>query len=156
MIPDSPTWLLKHGKINEAKHYLFDAIHVNGQSSQLDNDLDILLENQIGAYAKEIKHQNWWSLWCNRKETILLIALHTAWAVDVTNYNGMLLNIRVFGREYLTINTIICGFCEIIGVLIAWGIIMKQNKRKFLCSGLFNVMAGLLSFIGFALPNNSK
>lgn len=85
----------------------------------------------------------------------MTLALHTAWAVDVTNYNGMLLNIRVFGREYLIINTVVCGCCEIAGVLIAWFIVMVSD-RKFAYSGAFNIIAGILSFLGLAFPSARK
>lgn len=155
-IPDSPKWLLAHGEIDAAKNCLFYAIGVNKRSSRLPSNFDSYLQLEAAAYSKAPKPENWQSLWSTKKQIILMCALHTAWAVDVTNYNGMLLNIRVFGREYLMINTVICGCCEIVGVLTAWLIIMKANDHKFLCSGLFNVIAGILSFLGLAFPDTRK
>lgn len=155
-IPDSPNWLLAHGKIDEAKDCLLYATRVNKRHSYLPTNFDSFLQLEAIAHSKAPKPQNWHSLWSSKTQIILMIVLHTAWAVDVTNYNGMLLNIRVFGRQYLIINTIICGLCEIVGVLTAWFIVMYSHHHKFLCSGLFNVIAGLLSFIGFAFPDTRK
>lgn len=156
LIPDSPKWLLKHGRIDAAKNCLLHAIELNDRRTKLPNNFDSFLQMEAAAASKEPQPDGWLSLWSNNREIILMFALHTAWAVDVTNYNGMLLNIRVFGRDYLMLNTIICGFCEITGVLIAWFIVMNVNKHKFLCSGMFNVIAGALSFLGFAFPDSCK
>lgn len=155
-IPDSPKWLLQHGEINAAKNYLFYAMRVNKRSSCLPTNFDSFLQLEAAAYSKAPKPDNWLALWSTKSQILLMFALHTAWAVDVTNYNGMLLNIRVFEREYLIINTIICGVCEIFGVLTAWFIIMHSHNHKFLCSGLFNIIAGILSFLGFIFPSTCK
>lgn len=155
-IPDSPKWLLAHGQINAAKDCLFYAMRVNKRSSRLPANFDSFLQLEAAASSKAPKPDNWQSLWSSKTQIILMFALHTAWAVDVTNYNGMLLNIRVFGREYLIINTIVCGICEICGVLTAWFIVMHFQNHKFLCSGLFNIFAGMLSFLGFAFPSSRK
>lgn len=155
-IPDSPKWLLAHGEISAAKNYLLHANQVNKRSSHLPSNFDSFLQLEAAALSKAPKPDKWRSLWSSKNQIILMIALHTAWAVDVTNYNGMLLNIRVFGREYLIINTIVCGICEIVGVLTAWLICMNAHDHKFLCSGLFNVIAGILSFLGFAFPPTRK
>lgn len=155
-IPDSPKWLLAHGEINAAKNQLFYAIRVNKRSAYLPKNIDSFLQLEASASLKTPKPDTWTSLWSSKIQIILMIALHIAWAADVTNYNGMLLNIRVFGREFLIINTIICGICEIVGILIAWLIIMHCQNHPFLCSGLFNIIAGMLSFLGFAFPTTRK
>lgn len=155
-IPDSPKWLLAHGEIGAAKNCLFYAMQVNKRTSRLPSNFDSFLQLEAAAYAKAPKPDNWQSLWSSKTQIIMMFALHTAWAVDVTNYNGMLLNIRVFGRNYLIMNTIVCGFCEILGVLTAWLIVMNAKNHKFLCSGLFNVIAGILSFLGLAFPSTRK
>lgn len=156
-LADSPQWLLKHGQIDEAKRFILDAIEINKRHTpQTINNLDMLLDGEAAQLQKQPQSANWWSLWRNQQQTILTLALHIAWAVDVTNYNGMLLNIRVFGRDYLTWNTAICGACEIIGVLIAWLIVIKGDSYKFLYSGSFNIAAGCLSFLGFAFPADRK
>lgn len=156
LIPDSPKWLISHGKLSAAKDQLLYAMRVNRRSEHLPLNIDSFLQMEAAATAKTPKPDGWPSLWSNKKQIVLMIALHTAWAVDVTNYNGMLLNIRVFGRDYLIINTIVCGMCEIAGVFCAWVIVMNVTKRKFLCSGLFNIIAGSASFLGFAFPDSCK
>lgn len=156
LIPDSPKWLLKHGEIDAAKSCLLHAIKLNGHTTKLPNNFDSFLQMEAAAYAKEPNPDAWLSLWSSRKQILMMFALHTAWAVDVTNYNGMLLNIRAFGRTYLMLNTVICGISEIIGILIAWHIVMNVRNHKFLCSGAFNVIAGALSFLVFLFPESRK
>lgn len=155
-IPDSPKWLLAHSKIDAARNQLLHAMRVNKRSDRLPSNFDGFLQFEAAAMAKAPKPDNWPSLWSSKVQIVLMIALHTAWAVDVTNYNGMLLNIRVFGRNYLVINTIIAGLCEIAGVFCAWLIVMNANKRMFFCSGSFNIVAGAASFLGFAFPSSCK
>lgn len=156
-ITDSPQWLLKNGRIDEAKKYLLEAIRINKCATpQSIADLDALLKGEVLKLQKQPEPSKWWSLWSSRRDIILMLALHIAWAADVTNYNGMLLNIRVFGRQHLILNTVICGFCEILGILIAWLIVMKGDTRKFFYSGTFNVVAGCLSFLAFTFPNDRK
>lgn len=156
LIPDSPKWLIAHNKLSAAKTQLVDAMRVNNRTDELPSNLDSFLQLEASAAAKVPKPDNWPSLWSSKKQIVLMIALHIAWAVDVTNYNGMLLNIRVFGRNYLIINTIVCGVCEIAGVFCAYFIVMNATKRKFLCSGLFNVIAGAASFLGLIFPSSCK
>lgn len=155
-ITDSPKWLIAHGKIGAAKNCLLYAMRVNKRLDRLPSNFDSFLQLKVSAAIKAPKPDSWQSLWSSKIQILLMIALHTAWAADVTNYNGMLLNIRVFGRDYLIINTIICGLCEITGVFCAWIIVMNAKNRKFLCSGLFNIIAGVASFLGFAFPNSCK
>lgn len=156
LIPDSPKWLLAHNKLGAAKVQLLDAMRVNNKSEELPSNVDSFLQLEAAAVAKLPKPDTWPSLWSSKKQIVLMIALHTAWAVDVTNYNGMLLNIRVFGRDYLIINTIVCGVCEIVGVFCAYFIVMNATNRKFLCSGLFNIIAGAASCLGLIFPKSCK
>lgn len=156
LIPDSPKWLIGHNKLSAAKTQLIDAMRVNNRTDELPSNIDSFLQLEAAAAAKAPKPDNWPSLWSSKKQVVLMIALHIAWAVDVTNYNGMLLNIRVFGRDYLIINTIVCGVCEIAGVFCAYFIVMNATKRKFLCSGLFNMIAGAASFLGLVFPSSCK
>lgn len=108
-IPDSPRWFLKRGRVDEVKNILLEASTVNGRNAFILPSLECRISEQSAAAMKEPAPLGWWSLWDNRKNVIIMIALHTAWAIYVTNYMGMLLNIRAFGREYLDINTVIAG-----------------------------------------------
>lgn len=155
-MPDSPKWLLSHGKLTSAKKYILYAIEVNKKASNLPSNFDSFLQQEATRFSKEPSPAKWQSLWSSKTQIIVLLALHTAWAVDVTNYNGLLLNIRVFGRNNLIMNTILCGICEILGVFAACLIVLNSHKHKFLYSGLFNVISGTLSFLGFAFTSTCK
>lgn len=108
MIPDSPRWLLRHGRIEETKKCLQQAESVN-KTTNITEDLEQRLNNQITATLKEPAPAGWWSLWKGPKALTTMIAVHCAWAIYVTNYNGMLLNVKAFGRDMLSINTILLG-----------------------------------------------
>lgn len=47
--------------------------------------------------------------------------------------------------------TLRSGFCELLGVLIGLTLILR-TERKWLWAGLANVVAGLVTFGSFALP----
>lgn len=108
-IPDSPRWLLKRGRVSEVKEILLEASTVNKRNAFILPSLECRINNQYPAAMKEPPQSSWWSLWDNRKDMIIMICLHTAWAIYITNYMGMLLNIRAFGRDYLDINTVTAG-----------------------------------------------
>lgn len=155
MIPDSPRWHLRHDNIDNVKNILLNAAKVNDRLYLVPHNLDHQINVQAAANLKTID-ANWWSLWPDRKSIITMVMLHTAWAIYVTNYNGMLLNIRAFGRDFLTINTVMAGLSEIFGVLLAWLFIMKASSHKWYLTGFLNIGTGILSCFGFFLPETRK
>lgn len=120
-IPDSPRWLLAKGLIKETKQILYQSIEFNGRRHLIPNDLDDRLHHQLILNSNQIESGRdvrgggapqiggWLSLWKGKKNIIYLLAAHIAWAVCVTNFNGMLLNTRNFGAEYLYGNVILMG-----------------------------------------------
>lgn len=108
-IPDSPRWLLKHGYVDEAKAVLLESIAANNRKYIIPVDFDDRLKQRSNEMEKEPVPLGWWSLWVGPKAIVTMIAVHTAWAIYVTNYNGMLLNIRAFGRDYIYVNTMVAG-----------------------------------------------
>lgn len=176
LIPESPRWLLRHDRPTEAKLVLVAAAQHNGRSAaELPDDLDERLRLTGIAWTKVQETPSWWSLWRSdaatpamaRSRVLWVIAAHVAWPVYVTNYNGMLVNVKAYGREFLSVNTAVlgtrmsvgcliswfllilsvapAGFCELLGVLIGLTLIMRA-ERKWLWAGLANVIAGLATF----------
>lgn len=146
-IPDSPRWWLMRDEIVKAKNILLAAAEYNDRRKSVPKDLDYRLRAQAALSLLNRPTSSWFSLWSDGKSVVLMIALHTAWAVYVTNYNGMLLNIRAFDRKYLMPNTIIAGLSEIVGVLIAWIFIVKMPNSKWMCTGMFNIFTGIISSV---------
>lgn len=155
-IPDSPRWLIRHGDTKNVKKILLNAAKVNDRQYLLPQNLDHLINVQTAASLKIIETANWWSLWPDRTSIVTMVMLHTAWAIYVTNYNGMLLNIRAFSRNFLAANTIAAGLSEIFGVLLAWFIVMKMSRNKWYWTGIFNIFTGILSCFGFFIPDTRK
>lgn len=108
LIPDSPRWFLSKGRVDEAVSIIEHAVSVNNSKISVP-ELRQRLINHIGLSSKEAPPAKWHSLWNDRRVVLQIIAIHIAWAVYVTNYNGMLLNVKAFGREYLSLNTVALG-----------------------------------------------
>lgn len=155
-IPYSPRWLLRKGKIDEVKSILVEAAESNGTLEMVPADIEGRLKLQAAHILKEPTPLNWMSLWDSRRSIVLMTALHTAWAIYFITYNGMLLNIRVFGRAFLLPTTISAGVTEILGVLIAWFFVIKTPNRKWYFTGLFNIITGFLSCLGLLFPATCK
>lgn len=155
-IPESPRWLIKKGRVQEAKEVLIQAAEMNGNISEIDQiELEKKLEVQSAAVMNEPKEPSWWSLWENKKVKKNLILCHLIWSIYIIIYYGMLLNIRPFGRDYLKINTAIAGMSEIIGTFIGWSLILFTS-RKWLWAGLFNIGAALIGLSANLIPKTGS
>lgn len=108
-IPNSPRWLLKHGYIEEVVKILKRAVYVNNRGDLINNDLRQRLNAQMNSDMKEPPPTEWRSLWTCSRTVSYMIAVHIAWAVFVASFNGMLLNVKAFGREYVPVNTFVFG-----------------------------------------------
>lgn len=82
---------------------------MNNRKLVVPIDLDERLAEKAIDMTKEPESLGWWSLWMGPKAMVTMVALHLAWSIYVTNYNGMLLNVRAFGRQYLYVNTALAG-----------------------------------------------
>lgn len=109
IIPDSPRWLIRKGHVEETKKVLLQCMRVNRHEYKLPSEADYRLAGLAAAMKKEPPPAPWIDLWKGQRAAFTMIALHIAWPVYVTLYMGTLLNIKAFGREYLTPNTIIMG-----------------------------------------------
>lgn len=65
----------------------------------------------------------------------------------------MILNIRAYGRDHLSINTIAIGFSEITGVMIGMYLIL-YTRRRWLWSGCLSISSGILAYFTWLIPSN--
>lgn len=151
-IPDSPRWLLKHGRVREAKMYLLDAARCNGTEDCISSDFDQQLKTFSEVAVEQPDPDPWWSIW-DKGFSKNLVCVHTAWAVFYTVYYAALVNITAFGREHIQINTVIAGASEMFGCFVGLFLIM-YTKHKWLWTGLFNVFGGLVAFTAWWIPPN--
>lgn len=102
---------MKMGRLEEAKAVLFDGVRYNGGDQSVPKDFEDRLIRECTSSDKAALSiaPSWWSIWKGAKAARTVIAVHVAWAVYVTNYNGMLLNVKAYGRDQLSYNTIIFG-----------------------------------------------
>jgi Sugar (and other) transporter len=110
LIPNSPRWLIKKGRIREAKEVLLNAARINGKTDFTEANLEKQLQIQAAAVLEVPPEPSYWEMW--RGQAKNLTAVHLSWAITIVTYYGFLLNIRNFGVQYLEENTIICGETE--------------------------------------------
>ncbi|XP_059610465.1 organic cation transporter protein isoform X1 [Phlebotomus argentipes] len=152
-IPDSPRWLIARNRITEAKAILEEAVRINGKQNALPRDLEHLLQVQAASCLEGPPPPNWWSLWEGHRAKRHMISIHLIWSIYIVTYYGMLLNIRVFGREHLEANTIVAGVCEIVGTFIGLYLILNTT-RKWLWTGIWNVAAGIAACAIWLIPDS--
>lgn len=130
-LPDSPRWLMRHGKLDETKAILLKGASKNKR--QIPSDIDRLLLQQaecmwlivnIHSFHNEIdvvqffcrRHEpppaTWLSIWDGQPKKRYLLACHYAWSAYILLYNSVVLNIRAYGRDHLQINTVAIGMVE--------------------------------------------
>ncbi|XP_062555789.1 organic cation transporter-like protein [Armigeres subalbatus] len=150
-VPDSPRWLLKHGRVREAKGYLLECARFNKTEANIPNDFDHQLKSYSDAAVEQPEPDSWWTIWGEKNRRKNLICVHLAWSLFIVVYYGMLLNIRAFGRDHLRINTVIAGLSEFTGTSIGFALIMF-TKNKWFWTGLFNIAGGLITYCGWLIP----
>lgn len=152
-IPDSPSWLLKHGKVDEAKKVLLYAAKVNG-----NDDIDeIKLTNRLQAMSdkvRDVPEATLLSIWkgpegIKRK----LFAAHIAWSVYLMLHFGLLLYVRAMGRNYLEVNTVVAGVSEIIGTFIGLYLIL-HTTQKWQWASLMNIITSVISLSAIFVPDS--
>lgn len=154
-IPNSPRWLIAHNRVNEARAILVESAAMNQRKHLLPPDLSDLLQNEAKNIQNSPPPPSWWTLWEGKRAVRHMICVHLCWSIYIIVYYGMLLNIRAYSREHLEINTIVAALCEIVGVLSGLTLILF-TRRKWLYTGLFNIIAGMISYSAWLIPSNGK
>jgi len=108
-VPNSPRWLIEHGRIEEAKEVLIQSAQYNERMHLVASNLDELLRQQSIDVKSAPRPAGWWTLWKGQGAVRNMICVHGAWMIYIVTYYGMLLNIRTFSRDHLQINTVVAG-----------------------------------------------
>lgn len=147
--------MIQRGRVLEAKAILQECIEMNGTRHCLPHDIDQQLQLQAMTSIEADPPSGWWSLWKGPRAIRHMICVHLCWSLYIVVYYGMLLNIRSFSREHLEINTIVAGCSEIIGTFIGLLFILTTSK-KWQCTGAFNIIAGLIAYSAWLIPDSSE
>lgn len=171
-IADSPIWHLNRGNNKRAMEIVLDAAIINRKSYVLR--VNLLEEVKIDSCKKQAENASYTDLW--RKDFSNTFFIHIVWGVIITSHNGLLLNTRAFGRENLHRNIMLTGILaglissnrsilifhfsnlgisELIGVTFAFSFILR-NQRKWLWTGLLNIIAGFFVVVLFLTIDERK
>lgn len=105
--------------------------------------------------AADPPHAGWSELWDGNPSKMYILAVHFAWSVYVLNFNCVVLNIRAYGRDHLSINTVAIGFSEILGVFIGIYLVL-YTRRRWLWAGLSGIACGTLAYFSWFIPQTCK
>lgn len=98
---------------------------------------------------------SWCSIWKGKPPKIYLLAVHYAWSVYILLFNCVVLNIRAYGRDHLSINTVAIGFSEILGVCIGMYLVL-YTRRRWLWAGALGIACGCLAYLTWLIPETCK
>lgn len=153
-IPDSPRWLIKHGKVDEAMKVLLMSAKVNGKKDFSKDELERELKSLAIQAENAPPEPSWWSIWDGKfTHKLKLFIAHIGWSVFLMLYFAYLLHVRAMGRVYLNVNTVIAGISEIIGTFIGLYLILNTSK-KWLWTSLLNIAASLIAFSANFVPDS--
>lgn len=153
-IPDSPRWLLKHGKVQEALKVLMVAAKVNEKNDFSEDDLNKQLIELANSMRNDPPEATLLSIWdVPFVIKFRLFVGHIGWSGYLILYYASLLNVRAMGRNYLEINTVMAGISEIIGAFIALYLILNKSK-KWLYTSQFNIATSLIAYSANYVPHS--
>lgn len=152
-IPDSPRWLLKHGRVEEAKKVLLEAAKINRKTEFSEDDLDKQLHVMADTMKDNPPEPSLLDIWKGPPGVIRkLFAAHIGWSIYLMLYFGLLLHVRAMGRNFLEVNTVIAGVSEIIGTFIALYLILNTT-RKWLWASLLNILTSIIALSAIFVPD---
>ncbi|KAG4079449.1 hypothetical protein HA402_005146 [Bradysia odoriphaga] len=153
-IPDSPRWLLKHGRVDEALQVLKNAARVNGKTDFSEDEMYKKLAELAERMRYDPPEPTLLSIWkVPAKIKLRFVVAHIGWSVYLMCYYASLLNVRAMGRRYLQVNTVLAGVSEIVGTFIALFLILKTG-RKWTYMSQLNIALSLIAYSANYLPHN--
>lgn len=152
-IPNSPRWLLKHGRVKEAVDILLDAARINKQEVD-ESKIECELNNLSKIYRNEPEAPSVWSIWeGNYRHKLHLFIAHLGWTIYLSLFFASLLHVKSLGKNYLEINTVIAGMSEVLGTFIGLFFILKTTN-KWMWASIFNIFTSLISVLANFLPHD--
>lgn len=153
-IPDSPRWLLKHGRVEEALNVMLEAAEVNGKTDFDKSELEKDLQDISEALVKAPPEPSLLSIWDgNFQHKLSVFAAHLGWSAFLTLYYASTLHVRAMGRNYLETNTVIIGIAEITGTFIGLHLILNTTRKWFWASAL-NIIAAFIEYSAILIPSS--
>ncbi|CAB3372972.1 Hypothetical predicted protein [Cloeon dipterum] len=141
--PESPRWLIAHGRFDNADNLLKFVANYNGRDLPEDFTTKKPLIASPGSTI------------CQKLPKFRVFCLQIMWIGTVVHYYGALYNIRNVGGPTLPIRTSFAGAAEIIGTVIGLFLLLK-SKHKFGTLSLLLLIGGTSCATSFAIPPNAS
>ncbi|XP_065350422.1 organic cation transporter protein-like isoform X1 [Cloeon dipterum] len=141
-LPDSPRWLIAHGKHKQAENLLRSAAKVNGNI--LPDDFAVSKPDKPATKNDAEKEP---------LEKMKVFCCQLIWISTIVTYYGGLLNFRNVGGTNLPGRTTIAGAAEIVGTMIGLVLVLKSRyKIGFMSFLLF--IGGICCVCSWAITPN--
>lgn len=162
-VPDSPRWHADRGHVHRAMKVINKYLDVD--KKQNDEEFQRELRDKLIDHATKMEKKDppqsfckqiynlWSGPWIEKRN---LICVHLTFSLSIVCFFGMLLNAKSFGRDRLQINTMLMGIGEICGNFIGTYLIMTKGRLKWRYTGVFNIIAAIISFCAWLVPPASE
>lgn len=142
--------------MDETKKVLLESARVNNRLDIIPKDLDEQLKRQMTQLMVEPGPSKWSEIWEDRRTTANLACVHLSQTLSIILYYAILLNIAVYGRQYLYTTTIVAGLSELIGAFTGYVFVMYTKWLKWQWTGILNIAGGLLFFTSWFYTFNGE
>ncbi|XP_030374193.1 solute carrier family 22 member 3 [Scaptodrosophila lebanonensis] len=151
-IADSPRWLLRHQKTEQALQLLLESATYNNRK------IPLTLDDELTAYAGHLANeqkQSYCQIWDGDTKRSQLFYIHCSWGCAMVLYNLILLMIRSLGAAQVHVNTAALGFAEMLGLFVGLYFIL-YTRRHWRWAGNLMIIAGLCNYFVWLLPNTPR
>lgn len=157
LIPDSPQWLLKKGRVHEVVNILIDAARLNKKMNVVESEIRIELNNLSTFFNSEPKQPSVRAIWKgNFRHKLNLAIVHGSFTIYLSLYLASLVQVRALGNEHLEMSTVLVALSEVFGIFIALFLTLKTS-RKWIYAAILNgsastigLLANLFSFQSYS------
>uniref|UniRef100_H2ZBB2 Major facilitator superfamily (MFS) profile domain-containing protein n=1 Tax=Ciona savignyi TaxID=51511 RepID=H2ZBB2_CIOSA len=153
LIPESPRWLLSHGKREEAMTILGEVARINGCNVNKE-EIEMILGEELDVTKDEVTEKGLLfhvlTVIRNSRTLIMVLIISFSWVAIVIVYFGISLSVDTLSGN-IFINCFLMGLIEIPGLIAAF-MGVKYCSRSYAHSG-FMFLSGFACLLAALLKN---